>query len=98
MKERIKKELHTQYYDYYGETLNNLPDGMGHMEYLGDDYFFSYDGYFSKGIEHGKGSQVCLDGTFVCEFVNGKRHGQGTCYYKDGTEFTGTWENDAPVQ
>ena len=42
--ERITKELHTEFYDYYGETVDDLPDGKGHMDYLGDDYFYTYDG------------------------------------------------------
>ena len=87
--ERIEKELHTEFYDYYGETLNDLPDGKGHMDYLGDDYFFTYDGEFKQGKEHGHGRQVCLDGTFDCDFVEGQAKGYGKVYWPEGDVYEG---------
>ena len=87
--ERITKELHTEFYNYYGETLNDLPDGKGHMEYLNDDYFFSYDGEFRQGVEHGFGKQVSLDGTYECPFVEGKAIGTGTVIWPNGDIYKG---------
>ena len=86
---RVYKTLKTEFYEYEGETLNDLPDGKGHMKYLNDDYFYSYDGQFKQGKEHGKGKQVCLDGTFECDFVEGKALGYGTIVNPDGDVYKG---------
>ncbi|MBR0385520.1 MAG: hypothetical protein IJI05_03130 [Erysipelotrichaceae bacterium] len=83
------KTLETEFYRYTGETTDDLPDGKGHMDYLGDDFFISYDGEFSQGVENGHGRQVTIDGTVECEFVKGHPKGEGTYIFPDGSIYRG---------
>lgn len=87
--EREYKTLETEFYRYTGETLNDIPDGKGRMEYLGDDYFFSYEGEFKEGKENGHGHQVTLDGTIDCSFVNGDPKGNGIYVFANGDRYIG---------
>ena len=81
--------IDTEFYHYEGETVNNLPDGKGHMDYLNDDFFICYDGYFEEGIENGHGKQVTIDGTVECEFINGHPKGIGTFLFPEGDFYEG---------
>ncbi len=87
--EREYKELHTEFYDYAGETVNDIPDGKGHMDYTADDYFISYDGEFREGKEHGHGHQVTIDGTVDCMFVDGSPKGKGIYAFPNGDRYEG---------
>lgn len=39
-------------------------------------------------------TQYTLRNTYYGNFKNGKRHGQGTFLYANGTKYEGSWENN----
>ncbi|XP_036367229.1 radial spoke head 10 homolog B-like isoform X2 [Octopus sinensis] len=64
-----------------------------------------YKGHWSNGIQQGYGEQVWVtyrapgsqfngQNLYRGNFVNGKRHGQGTFYYADGSKYKGEWFED----
>ena len=51
-----------------------------------------YEGNFSRGEKHGRGTYTWLDGqTYVGEYVDGKQHGLGKYRNEGGDEFEGSW-------
>lgn len=55
-----------------------------------------YQGQSLNGIRHGQGTHwhVYVTGDlYVGAWVNGKRHGLGTCSYANGDNYAGIWEN-----
>ncbi|CAI9736665.1 Hypothetical predicted protein [Octopus vulgaris] len=64
-----------------------------------------YKGHWSNGIQQGYGEQVWVtyrapgsqfngQNLYRGNFVKGKRHGQGTFYYADGSKYKGEWFED----
>ena len=89
-------------YPYFGQTVNNLPDGFG--KYFNSDHQIVYLGEFRTGNEEGKGTvyAVAPDGTVYIEyegdFWNGKAYGEGTHYvYVHGEskiQYEGSFRNN----
>ncbi len=51
----------------------------------------TYKGQCQKGLAHGEGIAVGTD-TYHGKFKKGYPQGEGTCYYADGSFYTGEWK------
>ena len=51
----------------------------------------TYEGKCERGLAHGKGVAVGKD-TYKGSFKKGYPQGKGTCYYADGSFYTGEWK------
>ena len=97
---------------YHGNWVSDKRHGEGTMIYEGQvdgkeggEYVNVYHGNWFSDKRHGKGTMTYegqvdgkKGGEYVGDWENGVRHGEGTMTYKDkdGTTYTGHWENDKP--
>ncbi|CAF0869215.1 unnamed protein product [Brachionus calyciflorus] len=88
---------------YQGMWVNDIRHGDGTMRWFDKNQI--YTGQWENGIQNGLGehnwylsrvemTQYTLRNTYFGNFKNGKRHGQGTFLYANGTKYEGNWEND----
>jgi hypothetical protein len=71
----------TEYDEYYGEVLNNIPHGLG-VKFYSDGSI--YKGDFKNGLPHThEGGSLMRPNGFVYEggWLNGKKHGYGSIRY-----------------
>ena len=78
--------------------IGNFFDGkmQGHGYYFSRDNILSYIGYFKDSVIHGKGT-MCnneIEDKYEGEYVEGKKHGYGEYFWKNGDYWKGNWEND----
>jgi len=77
---------------YYGELINNLPDGQG-TAYCVVCSSECYVGGFKNGKFDGKGTLKNPDDEiYVGEFKDGKYYGKGKLEYYNGNMYEGEWE------
>ena len=51
-----------------------------------------YDGDWSRGKMHGKGSRSYSNGSkYIGSFRDGEPHGEGICMYVNGDQYIGEW-------
>jgi hypothetical protein len=83
--------------------VNDIRHGEGTMRWF--DKNQSYIGQWENGIQNGLGehnwylariemTQYTLRNTYYGNFLNGKRNGQGTFLYANGSKYEGAWENN----
>ena len=65
-----------------------------HKRHLTLDHKYKYSGAVKGNKEHGHGVRFLGDGTFECDFVDGKRHGPAVHRFKNGEEWRGTFKDD----
>lgn len=84
---------------YEGNYTNNKINGNGTYHYNNGNV---YEGEFVDGKKQGNGKYIWNNNNsdepiyFIGEFYNNVRNGYGTIYYKNGTNWSGTWKNDKP--
>ncbi|XP_065668917.1 uncharacterized protein LOC100200535 isoform X2 [Hydra vulgaris] len=54
---------------------------------------YEYDGQWLNGLKEGKGVEVTKYSTYVGEFIEDLRNGQGLEKYLNGTTYEGTWSH-----
>jgi len=73
---------------YEGELKLGKYHGTGKLVYHGKKG--TYEGEWSNGLSHGKGSRMYCNGSkYVGEFLNGEIHGNGIMYYVNGDQYVG---------
>jgi hypothetical protein len=78
---------------YTGVILQStgLPDGVGHMEYDGNEK--TYSGNWSHGRWHGSGKVTYENGhSYEGEFQYDQRHGKGKYIWLDGGFYEGDFQ------
>ena len=74
---------------YDGEFKDDIIEGKGVYNY---NYGTQYIGDFLRGVKHGKGKEIYIDGSyFEGEFKEGKRDGEGTFVDAEGNQFIGIY-------
>ncbi|CAF1003902.1 unnamed protein product [Adineta steineri] len=88
---------------YEGMWVNGKRHGYGVFSWSNGNG--EYIGQWENGIQQGHGihiwyiiraeeSQYALRNYYEGNFLNGRRHGQGTFYYSSGTKYIGEWKSD----
>lgn len=88
---------------YEGMWVNDVRHGEGTMKWF--DKNQTYIGQWENGIQNGLGehnwylarvemTQYSLRNSYYGNFKNGKRHGQGTYLYANGSKYEGNWQFD----
>lgn len=74
---------------YEGEWLNSLRHGSGKCTFISGMY---YEGQWQNDMFHGQGKLVYSNTTYVGQFMNGKKNGQGVMSW-NGTlqKYEGPW-------
>lgn len=75
--------------EYKGSWKNYLRDGLGKLTFK--DYF-SYDGYFFKGLRHGYGVCIADDTTYKGYWDSDFMDGPGEIQYSDTSSIKGMWK------
>ncbi len=89
--------------NYEGQWQDDQKSGFGIM--IWKDLDEVYTGHWQHDKPHGYGEHIWGESTaktikkqhcnmFRGEFQEGKRHGKGTFFYMNGSQYTGYWEND----
>eukprot|EP00931_Biecheleriopsis_adriatica_P080488 TRINITY_DN5382_c0_g1_i2.p1 TRINITY_DN5382_c0_g1~~TRINITY_DN5382_c0_g1_i2.p1 ORF type:complete len:404 (+),score=95.12 TRINITY_DN5382_c0_g1_i2:83-1213(+) len=80
---------------YQGEWHNNLKNGYGVQIFPNGQ---KYEGQWANGMRNGEGTLWVPVGKakklrklYVGGWKDDKRHGRGTCFFKDGQFFQGAW-------
>ncbi|CAF1308496.1 unnamed protein product [Rotaria sordida] len=88
---------------YEGMWINGKRHGYGVFSWSNGNG--EYMGQWENGVQNGHGihiwyiiraeeSQYALRNYYEGNFVDGRRHGQGTFYYSSGTKYIGEWKAD----
>lgn len=75
----LKKNLEDYMFDWFENKIFLNQNGLG-----------EHNWYLAR-VEM---TQYTLRNTYYGNFKNGKRHGQGTFLYANGTKYEGNWENN----
>jgi len=87
-------KVSSPYETYEGESIDNIPDGIGILTHANGTI---YKGEFKNGIKHGKGIMNEVNGTvYNGEFNNGLYNGKGTIHYVGNITYTGDFINGYP--
>ena len=82
------KDVDGNEYEYEGEVLNNMPNGMGTATYIKNGSV--YTGMFKNGKANGPGKYKWASGAhYEGDFVNDKMQGKGTYTFRDGNTYVG---------
>jgi len=81
---------------YHGEWGGNKKEGYGVQVYPSGE---KYEGQWVRGLRSGEGTLWAPIGNgkklrkvYVGGWKDDKRHGRGTCFFKNGEYFQGTWD------
>jgi hypothetical protein len=88
---------------YEGQWKDDSKSGFGIM--IWKDLDEVYTGYWLQDKPHGYGEHIWGESTaktikkqhcnlYRGDFQDGKRHGKGSFFYMNGSQYTGYWEND----
>lgn len=77
---------------YYGKWRDGQPQGYGRYESSSDT--MSYEGNWASGAFNGYGRCLHKDTLYYGHFKSGKRQGEGTMVYPDGTIYKGSWRQN----
>jgi len=87
---------HTKGQSYQGEWANNKKNGYGVQVFPNGQ---KYEGQWANGMRNGEGTlwvpvgkAAKLRKLYVGGWQDDKRHGRGTCFFKDGQFFQGSWD------
>jgi hypothetical protein len=92
-------EISTEPGTYTGQFVNGRPNGQGHRTYKAGqslglqricDSSKESNVMYSNSTRGGR--DTWRTGSYLGEWKNGKRHGQGTFTWSDGTVFVGEWK------
>jgi hypothetical protein len=82
---------------YHGEWTNNRKNGYGVQVFPNGN---KYEGQWGNGQRNGEGTLWVPVGKakklrklYVGGWMDDRRHGKGTCFFKDGEYFQGTWDH-----
>ncbi|KAH3731763.1 skeleton-binding protein 1 [Pelomyxa schiedti] len=76
----------------HGWGVKRVMEGPGNYTY--GKGVVVYEGQWSQGTIHGKGTLKSGGEIYIGEFKNGKRSGNGRVLYEDGGSYIGEWRND----
>ncbi|KAF0978406.1 hypothetical protein FDP41_002226 [Naegleria fowleri] len=92
--------MHYKSGNYYeGQWQENKRSGYGVMHWTTDPLEI-YEGEWLNDLPHGNGKHTYLQASgkkcnyYEGSFVEGKREGQGTFHYADGSSYSGEWFNN----
>lgn len=84
---------------YEGNYVNGKPNGFGHFYNDDGDH---YEGNYKDGLQSGKGTYWYAPESelfkYVGEWQNGKKHGEGILFYRNGKKISGAFNNDILVE
>ena len=76
---------------YEGSLTNNIPHDFGKYHALDDN--FEYEGFFNKGLRHGKGKLISEGYIYDGDWENDLKHGQGEESIINFLSYKGSFRN-----
>ena len=91
----FRGEIYKNGNSYFGQFLNNKPDGFGKLiDANGDKYI----GQWKNGKKSGFGKLISSDGEiYIGEFLNNKKNGQGISISPEKEKKFGEWKNGKKI-
>lgn len=84
-------------YQYEGQFIDDLPNGIGSLYNTNPESQYVYSGEWRNGLRQGYGDAVYSNGdSYYGEWSDDKYHGVGRYRYANGDVYDGDWEDNLP--